>query len=305
LLLAATAAADWAPTVTARLGRDEAHVGDLVDLHVTVIHRKDVGVALPARIDLGKLTLLDTKTSSVDLRDGRVRTEFVFDVAAYQTGDLEIPSVEIVATGPDGRTRTVGVGPIPLRIASLLPDVPDPRPRPDAVPIPAPQRDWRLVAWAGAVVAAGVAVLLVRAWRKRRAARAAQSPALPPEPPHVIALRRLAELAASDLLERGEVKTFYERLSLALRDYLGARHGFDALEMTTAELALALARAGAPGLSAQVDGLLSGCDLVKFAKHRPVAAVARGALDEAVHLVERTRPARIPPAAPKEATRET
>jgi len=291
LLAVATAAPDWAPTVTARLDREEVHVGDSVAVHVTVIHRKDVGVSLPARPSLGKFTLLDADQVSKDLPDGRAQTDFVLRVAAYELGELEIPAIEVVASGPDRSLRTVAVGPFPLRVASLLANAPDPKPRPAAGPVRAMQRDWRLV-WGAGLVAVLAMVVAATLWvRRRLAARARRlRPPPPPAPAHVIALRRLAELRASDLLERGEMKEYYERLSLALRDFFGARFGFDALDMTTVELRDALGGIGAPGLPvAEVEGLLSGCDLVKFARHRPDGGVARGALDEAVHLVERTR----------------
>ena len=291
LLAIATTAPDWTPTVAARLDREEAHVGDAVAVHVTVIHKKEVGVSLPARPSLGKFTLLDTDRVSKDLRDGRTQTEFVLHVAAYELGELEIPVVEVVATGPDRSLRTVAAGPLPLRIVSLLANAPDPKPRPAAGPVRAMQRDWRLVWGAGAVAALAMVVAATLWVRRRLAARARRlRPPPSPEPAHVIAIRRLAELRASDLLERGEVKEFYQRLSLIVRDFLGTRFELDALDMTTAELRDALHGIGPPGLSlVEVEGLLAGCDLVKFARHRPDGVVAQEVLDEAVRLVQRAR----------------
>jgi hypothetical protein len=261
-----------------------------VGLHVTVIHRKDVEVNVPERAEIGPFTVLKTERTSQDLRDGRVRTEIVLRIAAYETGDLEVPAIDVAATGPDRSVRTTVVGPLPLRIASLLPGDADANPRADAAPVSAMRRDWRWVGLAGGLLGVAALIATARWLRRRRVARARQAPAPPPEAAHLIALRRLAELRASDLLTRGEVKPYYERLSLALRDYLGARYGVDALDMTTAELceALLAVRAADLPLDAAAD-LLSGCDLVKFARHRPDGAVARGALDEAVRIVELTR----------------
>jgi hypothetical protein len=294
-ILSAIAASGWAPTVSARLDRGEAHVGDVARMQVTVIHRKDVAVNLPPHPELGKFSLLGVDQAHKDLAGGRTQTDFVLRLAAYELGDLEVPVVQVVATGPDGAIQAIPVGPLPLRIASLLANTPDAQPKAAAAPVRVMERDLRSV-WVAAIVAGAALVVAATLWLRRRLVegrRRARPPA-PPEPAHIVALRRLADLRDSGLLERGEVGKFYELLSLAVRDYLGGRYGFDALDMTSLEIGGALVRAqpAAPA-PAEVEGFLSACDLVKFARHRPDADVARGALDEAVQLVERTRPAEV------------
>jgi hypothetical protein len=76
-----------------------------------------------------------------------------------------------------------------------------------------------------------------------------------------------------------------------IREYLGARFGFDSLELTTEELIDELRRAaGGKLVLGEISGWLSGCDLVKFAKLSPSASEARGALELAIRIVESTRP---------------
>lgn len=294
VLLLATAA--WLPTVSARLDRTEAHVGDAVHLHVTAIHRKEVAVNLPTRPNLGKLSLLDSTEKQKDLKDGRTQTEFVLRVAAYELGEHSIPPIDVVAVGPDRRIHAFPTEPLSLRIRSLLANVPDPQPEPAAPPVRVMERDLRPV-WVGAALAAIALIVAATLWIRRwLAARARRRPPPPPEPPHVIALRRLAELRSSGLLEQGDLDGYYDRLSLAVRDYLGGRYGFAALDMTTPEIRSALERTRSGLGSIEVEGFLTGCDLVKFARHRPEAGVAEGALDEAVAMVERTKPEEVSPA---------
>ena len=47
----------------------------------------------------------------------------------------------------------------------------------------------------------------------------------------------------------------------------------------------------------EIQGWLSACDLVKFAKVSPTAAEARGALESAIRIVKATRRAPVTPAA--------
>ncbi|HXI58473.1 MAG TPA: hypothetical protein VNO55_20540, partial [Polyangia bacterium] len=62
-----------APTVTARVDKSEAHVGDAITLAITAISRRGVPVNLPNTLDLGPFSVLDRKEAERDLGDGRVR----------------------------------------------------------------------------------------------------------------------------------------------------------------------------------------------------------------------------------------
>jgi len=114
-----------------------------------------------------------------------------------------------------------------------------------------------------------VALLYTWARRLRKRGEAPRMPAIapPPLPAHEAALTALAELEASQLLARGQVKEYHIELSDILRTYVERRFGIEALEMTSHEILLGLQTRGVePGF---VDGLrsfLDPCDLVKFAK---------------------------------------
>jgi hypothetical protein len=241
--------------------------------------------------------MLGSTEEQKDLKGGRLRTEFVLRVAAYELGEHVVPPIDVVAVGPDRRIHAIPTEALSLRIKSLLANVPDPQPKPAAPPVSVMERDLRPV-WVGGGIAlvalTALAILWLRRWLAERARR---RPSPPPDPPHVIALRRLAALRGSDLLERGDFDAYYEQLSLAVRDYLGGRFGFLALDMTTSEIREVLMRMRTDLGPTEVEGFLAGCDLVKFARHRPAAETARHALEEAVSLVERTQAVEGAPAA--------
>jgi len=124
-------------------------------------------------------------------------------------------------------------------------------------------------------------------------ARRPAAPPPPPRPAHELAMERLDRLGTL-LAQEGDLRPFYFALSEAIRDYLGGRFGFDSLEMTTEELMAAMRRVPAQEtrgvLGSEIEGWLSGCDLVKFAKLAPTVEQARGALETAILMVEATRP---------------
>ena len=90
-------------------------------------------------------------------------------------------------------------------------------------------------------------------------------PLSPPQkiPPWKIALDKLIKLRESDLISR-DIVSYHFRLSYILREYLEAQYHFNALEMTSSEIAGVL-----PSLQVadaeELIGILRYCDQVKFA----------------------------------------
>ena len=124
----------------------------------------------------------------------------------------------------------------------------------------------------------------------RRSARRSLTPP-PPRPPWEVALERLDETRHAGLLKTKRFAEFFDRVNDAVRQYLGARFGFDGLESTTDETLAALRRAPHFSISiAEIAVFLQHCDLVKFADLTPSLDDCENALREAEHLVRDTMP---------------
>jgi hypothetical protein len=153
--------------------------------------------------------------------------------------------------------------------------------------------NWWL--WGGIALAALAAALALAWWIRRRRRRPA---AIAPElrlPPEVVALAELDRVAALGLIARGEFKTHYTLVVDALRHYLAARYGVEAMDRTSFELLGDLERRGV-----RVEGLpplLDEADLVKFAKFVPAAEAGNAAVARARDIVVATTP-RPAPAVP-------
>jgi hypothetical protein len=277
------------PTVSARADREEVRVGDPVTVVVTAVAKKGVAVNLPAQVDAGKFTLLDKADEGAprDLGDGHLRREFSLRFASYEPGEAQIPPLEVTYLAPGGEVRTVHTVPIGIKVTALLANVD----KPELKDIAQPVRVFEEITWPY-WVAGGAAVMLLiiflSVWITKRvtARRIAHAPPAPSRPAHEIALAKLDALRAEGQLERGEWKPFYFALSEIIREYLGARFGFDSLEMTTTELLDAVR----PHNIATLELWCSACDLVKFAKYVPLHSEAQEALEGAYRIVDGTRP---------------
>ena len=283
-----------APTVTARVqAGDTVRVGDAVALVVTAISRKNIPVNLPGTLDLGAFSLLDRKESEQDLGDGRTRHEFTLTMAAYEPGDKEVPAVEVTYLGRAGDVRTARTSPLPLKITSLIANEPEPALKDAAAPIAVLEENKPLIYGGLGLLAAALGALVTWLVVRRLRARVIVRPGPPPRPAHEIALEKLDRLGQYGFLEDADNRPFYFAVSEIVREYLGARFGFDSLELTTDELIAELKRSAGKELGVfggEIRGWLAACDLVKFAKISPSATEARGTLETALRIVSSTRP---------------
>jgi hypothetical protein len=194
-------------------------------------------------------------------------------LAFYRTGKREIPVfglpwVQIVT----GHRGVVTHEPVEIEVASTIPagnpplrDIREPDSPPGFGAL------WALL---GAGMAAGIAWLVTRRSRRRRAPEPATlvaPPAPPPPPdPYTAALGRLETIDAERWSARGDVDRHYELVADVLRDYLEAAHDIPARERTTTELLWSLPpRLAEGGLRRRMQEVLGDADLVKFAKLRP------------------------------------
>ncbi len=221
-------------------------------------------------------------------------------IAAYRTGELELPARRLTAGSGDG-ARSGSTPERAISIESVL-EEPDPAAaegapeladlkgqvglRPDPGPL----------AWAlGGLVALGLAAALLAWLHRRYAARLAAvevaTDVFRRTPPHEWVYAELQKLLERRLPEEGRVDRFYEELSRIVRRYLGGRYRVELMERTTEEIPPRLSQAGAGREAVDVaHDVLRRCDAVKFAGERPGPAEWKGIVEDVYRVVDVTRP---------------
>ena len=157
--------------------------------------------------------------------------------------NLELPPLPIAISRANNEYVTICTAPHPILIEDPIANEVDPKVKQN--PPGRPQReDWQLARTLAIAVPAGAALvvigaLLQRWWKKRPRV----VPVAPRIPPWTMALAELDEIRRSNLLEEGKQGEHFDQVSFALRRYLGARYGFEAvgqgeggLETTTGEM---------------------------------------------------------------------
>lgn len=225
---------------------------------------------------------------------------------------LELPALPVAVARANGEITTVCTHPHLIQVEDPTANEPEAMPKPN--PAPRPQREeWtalkKALLWGslGLVVGALIAYMVYRILTKPKP----PVPPPPPRPPWEVALEKLDEVRHAGLLEAQREAEYFDRVSDAVRGYLGARFGFDGLESTTDEILTALKTRGAgfvhldevgadiggprPGVSlAEVRRFLSACDLVKFANMRPSQEQCEIAIRSGERIVRATMPSSVP-----------
>jgi len=271
---------------------------------------KSAGFALPDQDGGGaaRLTSTDVAPAAGDAKGtGRRQTTLDLPLVALPSGPgrhtLVLPAMPVSVARANSDVVTLCTKEHSILIEDPTASTPDAQPRPNP-PARVQREEWVALehglSWLvfGALGGSLLAWLAFR-WRRR------PKPVPPPPPPRVpweVAFERLHEARHAGLLEMQRFADFFDRVNDAVREYLGARFGFDGLESTTDETLAALRRAPHFGLPIpEVAGFLQHCDLVKFATLTPTLEECERALTAAERMVRSTMPSsgeRPPGAAP-------
>jgi hypothetical protein len=271
-------------------------VGDRIRLRVAVDHPPDSRVIWPDSLNLGPFQVLDAQVGPTQEGGGVARSTLTLTLAAFELGDLEIPGFQVEVMDPQGGSEALETDPYGIRVESVgLDEGGDIREIKGPLRLPRGLGGMLLLAFVVGL-AALLAWILHRRWKRKRGGLAEAPSGPPPRPPHEVALEALARLEASPLLERGEVKDYHIQVSEILRVYVEGRFRVPALEMTTWDVTRGLQRVGLEDpLLGDFRRFLDRCDLVKFAKHRPESEESRAVLADGRRFVEETIPGSVQP----------
>lgn len=276
--------------ITASVDRDEVVIGELVRYELTVeypasFEAPEVGIG----VRLGDFEALDHQAGDVrTLADGRRAQTHLYDLAAFDTGAFEIPSLTIEARSIDGATSAVLSTP---PIAVTVVDAPEAKDATELLDFKPPSdmapdhtlRNWLLAGGAGLISLLAGLIWWMRRRSRRRESTPKAAPPLPEDEVALAELRRLSERLPETL---EEAMVFYIELSGVARVFLGRRFGFDAMDLTTSETLARLEepiRAREP--REEIGEFLDGCDLVKFAKYPATKDQALAAIEQARAMV--------------------
>ena len=147
-----------------------------------------------------------------------------------------------------------------------------------------PLKASEILPYVGGVILLAIIVFLI--WKLVASRRGKSKDLAHKDPPYLVALRKLENYRGSKYWAPEKQKAYYSGITDALREYIDARYGIDAMEMTTAEIFKDLKNSGVPAdLYEEMKTLFETADFVKFAKASASDEENAAALPAAVRFV--------------------
>lgn len=289
----ASAQEDVPVTLTAVVDKNKVTIGDPITYTVRAIYDNGYHIEMKkAGSNLGEFEIKDfTKHPAEKLTDGRFQEVFEFVIAVYDIGSYEIPPTTVTYWKSEDEKDDLQTDKIKIEVASVqgedAKDIQDIKPplsvRPNFI-------RYILLGLAALALLVGAIILLVKILRKRK--EAAKSGFIIParrEPPHVTALRKLSEIEAAGLPQKGEIKLYYIEISEVVRQYIGERFGIFTMERTSDEILRDLRTKNIQRDHMDMtSSFLIDSDMVKFAKYRPNIPICKDDMARAIKIIENT-----------------
>ena len=260
--------------VTLDIDRKEITIAERINLSISVDIEEDYEVELPSFGDkLEKFGIVDYHNFQPELEDNdRKLIKRTYVLEPFLSGDYKISPMKIMFYKKGDKEKnkhSVETPEVTVKVKSLLPeDIKKLKLHGIVPPLPYPRTY-------GVWILTGAGVLLVVLviggiffYQRRLNRRDAIEIRLKA---HEIAYNELKALVDENLIDTGEIKQFYMRLSAIIRRYIENRFGLRAPEQTTEEFLTGLEKAGdfPDGYKPLLKNFLRHCDLVKFARFEP------------------------------------
>ena len=111
----------------------------------------------------------------------------------------------------------------------------------------------------------------------------------PKLPPHLAAMKKIETIKADKVAKREDPKAYYTELTDVIRIYIKERFGFNAMEMTSAEIIERLLEEKDKESIHDLKVMFETADLVKFAKYAPLMNENDMNLVNAVDFINQTK----------------
>ncbi len=280
-------------SVVATVDSPSVSLGDWIRLSVEVKHPAGQKIQFPALKDsLGSFEIVQQDSLMKKDENGESILSKKMIIAKYESGNFYVPPVVVTFMNAQGVADSASSNSIPVEVRGVEVDTTQAI-RDVKAPISVPMSIEEIAVYIGAaLVVAGAAYGIYFYIKKKKRTGMVVEDDTPEIPADVAALQKLEALESEHVWQSGEVKLFYSRATEIVREYFEKRYGIMALEMTTGEVMDQLEKFTIEkNVSGSIEQFLSNADLVKFAKHQPIASENEGIIPLAKVIVDKTKPA--------------
>jgi len=263
--------------ITSSFDSVKIYIGDQIKYTVTIDKPSDLKLSFPVFRDTlcKNIEIISGPRIDSSLQNGRTRIIQKYLITSFDSGRYQVKPLFAEVKNEGGLKRyysdysTLKVMRVKIAPADTTAKIFD-----IVKPYKAPVTLGEILPWILIVLLAGTLTwAALRYFKKFIKSETVAESFIPSEPAHVIAFRELEKLKSEELWQKGEIKRYYTTLTEILRQYLESRFRVFSLELTTFETLEALVKTGFKknGSYNDLKSVLTGADLVKFAKYNPTA----------------------------------
>ena len=230
----------------------------------TVLGLPDLSKGVMASIELVRDWKIDTL--KIRRKTQEMNLEGSFVITSFDEGKYELPDIAVQRTTPDGKIDTLLFAGKDLEVLSMPVDTTTFKPHDIKGQIRYPLTFKEILPYIIGIQLLAVIIILVVSLLKMRKKNESGEGGVK-EPAYIVALKKLDKFRGNKLWEPEKQKQFYSGVTDVLREYIAARFGVGAMEMTTAEIFEGLKDKEIPQeIMEETRNLFVTSDLVKFAK---------------------------------------
>lgn len=263
--------------ITSSFDSVKIYIGDQIKYTVTIDKPSDLKLSFPVFRDTlcKNIEIISGPRIDSSLQNGRTRIIQKYLITSFDSGRYQVKPLFAEVKNEGGLKRyysdysTLKVMRVKIAPADTTAKIFD-----IVKPYKAPVTLGEILPWILIVLLAGTLTwAALRYFKKFIKSETVAESFIPSEPAHVIAFRELEKLKSEELWQKGEIKRYYTTLTEILRQYLESRFRVFSLELTTFETLEALVKTGFKknGSYNDLKSVLTGADLVKFAKYNPAS----------------------------------
>jgi hypothetical protein len=281
--------------VNAKADTDKIRIGEQVKLHLSATVEQPAGLTVvfpqvPDSLDHWEVV----SRSKVDTAGDNNKKIFsqTLTITSFDSGHWDIPAFRFdVVQNAGGVTDSAFTSSLGIDVGTITVDT---------TKAFKPIKAVRAVGWNfwdyWLYFAIGITVIIIGiglfVYFRSKPKKEVVKPVVPLIAPYDAALQQLQHLRGEKIWQQGEVKQYYTRLTDILRAYFEQQFNIPALEQTSEELLQHIKPVTI--LNQQRDklrSLLTVSDLAKFAKLHPSPDEHEAAIQQAIEIVEWTKPA--------------
>jgi len=284
--------------------KKEISIADRLNLSISVISDEAYDVTVPGFGEkLDQFGIVDYHTSQPELTgDNRSKISRSYVLEPFLSGEYVIAPMKIFfkkkdnSDDPDNENNDendheIETEELTIHVTSLLPENFEELTLHDIQPPENLPQSYNLWMWGGIlcgfVLLSGIAfVVIIRIRTKTGDGMAANK-----IPAHLLAFDELNALVSENLVEKGDIKAFYQKISDIVRRYIENRFNIKAPEQTTEEFLTGIQTRDDfnDTYKALLKNFLTHCDLVKFARHQPETEDIQNTFDSSKEFILGTK----------------